>query len=106
MIIIYEDDEIMDVIEYQKFTGKYKKLKSITALSREIKKIVSILRRVENVSSLKNYGALNYERLKYNFSGKSSIRLGYNSKYRLIFEEFDNDIKVNVIEISEHYGDK
>lgn len=28
------------------------------------------------------------------------------SKYRLIFEEFENGIRICLIEISEHYGDK
>lgn len=55
---------------------------------------------------LGRYGQLHYEALKYDFAGKHSVRIGYNSKYRLIFEEFDNGIRINLIEINEHYGDK
>ena len=57
-------------------------------------------------NDLHNYKALNYEPLKYDKIGMSSVRLGFTSKFRLLFEELENGIKISIIEISEHYGDK
>ena len=33
------------------------------------------------------------------------VRVGYDTKYRLIFDENDDKITLVLIELSEHYGD-
>ena len=64
------------------------------------------IRAATNTSDLEHYASLHYEKLKHDKSGLSSVRIGYNTKYRLIFEEFDGGIRIMLIEINEHYGDK
>ncbi len=107
LIIEYEDEAIEALIITGKSSDKrYKKLVSNATFKKDLSKVMLILRSVSNVKDLGRYGQLHYEALKYDFAGKSSVRIGFSSKYRLIFEEFDNGIRINLIEINEHYGDK
>lgn len=107
LIIEYEDETIETLIKTGKSNDKrYKKLASNASFKRDLSKVILILRSVSNAKDLGRYGQLHYEALKYDFVGKNSVRIGYNSKYRLIFEEFENGIRINLIEINEHYGDK
>ena len=68
--------------------------------------VITLMRGVNNVKELFKFKKLNYEVLTGDLSGYSSVRIGYTSKYRLIFEEFDNGIRIKLLEINEHYGDK
>lgn len=107
LIIEYEDEAIETLIKTGRSNDKrYKKLSSNASFKRDLSKVILILRSVSNVKDLGRYGQLHYEALKYDLASKSSVRIGYNSKYRLIFEEFENGIRINLIEINEHYGDK
>ena len=59
-----------------------------------------------NVKSLTKYNSLNYEKLKGDKKGLSSIRI--NEQYRLEFEEqVANDEVIaticNIVELSNHY---
>lgn len=105
--IEYADEAIELLIKYHKSDDKrYRKLKSNKKFLSDLDKVMSIIRMVSNTSELVHFGQLHYERLKYGLSGKSSVRIGYNTKYRLIFEEFDGGIRIILIEISKHYDDK
>ncbi len=107
MIIEFEDEELKILISTHNSTDKrYKKLKSNMTFLRDLDKVMLILRSTKNVDELGKYQQLHYEKLRYELSGKSSVRIGYTSKYRLIFEELENGIKIKLIEINEHYGDK
>ena len=107
LIIEYEDEAIETLIKTGRSNDKrYKKLSSNASFKRDLSKVILILRSVSNVKDLGRYGQLHYEALKYDLASKSSVRIGYSSKYRLIFEEFENGIRINLIEINEHYGDK
>ena len=107
LIIEYEDAAIEEIIIYHKCEDKrYRKLKSNARFLRDLDIVMAILRAVTNTSELSKFGKLNYEPLQYGLSGYSSVRIGYTSKYRLIFEEFDGGIRIKLIEINEHYGDK
>ena len=106
MEIKFVDKEIEDAVLYSCFHGKYKKYKSAGKLKKDLQKIYNFLRAAENTAYLKNISSLHYENLKYEKSGLSSVRIGYNTKYRLIFSENDFGITIELIEISEHYGDK
>ena len=106
-IIEYADIAIDEVITYHKSDDKrYRTLKSNKAFWRDLDRVMAIIRAATNTSDLAYYTKLHYEKLKYDKSGLSSVRIGYNTKYRLIFEEFDGGIRVKLIEINEHYGDK
>ena len=62
----------------------------------------------EKVEQLFQYAGLNYEKLKGNFKGYSSVRI--NNQYRLIFEEVAAKeepfqiVLFNLEEISNHYS--
>lgn len=107
MQIDIEDEELETFI----LTGnakskKYKKLKANKKFLFDLNKVMALLRKTENCALLSRYASLNYEQLKYDLSGFSSVRIGYKSKHRLIFEEYESGIRIKLIEISEHYGDK
>lgn len=107
LIIEYADIAIEEVITYGKSDDKrYRKLKGNATFWRDLSKVMAIIRAATNTSDLEHYTSLHYEKLKYDKSGLSSVRIGYNTKYRLIFEEFDCGIRIKLIEINEHYGDK
>lgn len=107
MTIEFDDEELEDFILLGKATSRpYLRWLSNRELRMGIEDAVRILSVVDNCSQLMNYRRLAYEHLRHDRKGQSSIRLGYKTKFRLIFEELENGIKINVLEISEHYGDK
>lgn len=107
LVIEYEDAELEALIIKHKCNDKrYRKLKGNASFWRDLDKVMGLLRIAHNTSELAYFKVLHYEKLKYDRSGQSSVRIGYNSKFRLIFEEFDGGIRIKLIEINEHYGDK
>lgn len=107
MIIEIEDKRLESLILYGKSEDKqYRKLQYKKTFMRDLDKVMGILRIVPKVANLSSYKSLHYERLKYGLSGLSSVRIGFKSPYRLIFTELDNGIRISLIEISLHYGDK
>ena len=68
---------------------------------------VDTMKAAENIEALKNISFLHYEKLKYELSGLSSVRLSNRYVHRLIFEEKDDLITLKLIEIDDtHYGNK
>ena len=107
LAIEFADEELEALIVYHKSNDKrYKKLKSNATFLKDLDAVMAIIRAATNTSELAYFGRLNYEKLSHDLSGLSSVRIGYKSKYRLIFEEFDGGILIKLIEINEHYGDK
>ncbi len=107
MHIEYDNDEIENFIKYGLGDSPpYRKWKSNKELRDNLDKVMVILERVSNCEGLRCYRSLNYESLKYDREGQSCVRIGYKTKFRLIFEELENGIRIKIIEISEHYGDK
>ena len=107
LIIEYADIAIEEVITYGKSDDKrYRKLNGNATFWRDLSKVMARIRAATNTSDLEHYASLHYEKLKHDKSGLSSVRIGYNTKYRLVFEEFDGGIRIKLIEINEHYGDK
>lgn len=107
MIIEIEDKKLESLILYGKSEDKeYRKLQCKKTFMKDLDKVISILRMVPNTMGLSSYRSLHYERLKYDLSGLSSVRIGFKSPYRLLFTEFDDGIRISLIEISSHYGDK
>lgn len=107
MEINYENKEIEDFILFGIAESRpYSKWRSNRQLRQDIDKVMKILTIADNCTELQLYKALHYEQLRYDRIGQSSVRLGFKSKFRLIFTEHNNGITINIIEISEHYGDK
>lgn len=103
-----DDIELLDLILKGRCTTNriYKKLSSNNSFKVDLAKTMNKIRTVENVSELKSIGSLNYKHLIGDKSGYSSVRIGFKSKYRLLFTEHDEGIMIKLIEINEHYGDK
>lgn len=107
MDISYSNQDLEDLILRGKSSDKlYMKLSRNKRFMCDLAKVMESLRGVPNVSQLHDKGSLHYEPLKYGLSGFSSVRIGYNSKYRLLFTEKENGISIELININEHYGDK
>lgn len=107
MTIEFENEDIRNFILENKAKNKpYSKMKSNKQLRTDLDRVMRILTIVDSCNDLHGYRSLHYEALQYDLSGFSSVRLGYTTKYRLIFTEHDEGIRICLIEISEHYGDK
>ena len=84
-----------------------KQFRSNPDLIKQYIKTVAKLKAVEKVEQLFQFHGLNYERLKGNFAGYSSVRI--NKQYRLIFIEVANNkepfeiVLFKLEEISKHY---
>lgn len=103
-----EDIELSDLILRGRSTTNrlYKKLSSNASFKTDLAKVLKKMKMVDNVSELKDIGSLHYEPLVGDLLGYSSVRIGYKSKYRLLFTEHGEGIVIKLITISEHYGDK
>ncbi len=103
-----EDVELSDLILNGRCSTNrlYRKLCSNASFKADLAKVMNKLRAVDDVSELKNIGSLNYKRLVGDRYGYSSVRIGFKSKYRLLFTEHESGVIIKLIEISEHYGDK
>ncbi len=69
-------------------------------------RVIALMLEVPNVLDLNRYNALNYEKLKGDKAGLSSVRV--NDQYRIEFEEYikegENIATIcNIIELSNHY---
>jgi proteic killer suppression protein len=105
MEIIFNNQILVDLYEGNKITDKI--FRSNPTLVKQYIKTVNKLRAVEKVEQLYQFAGLNYEKLKGNLKGYSSVRI--NQQYRLIFEEVASDkepfeiVLFKLEEISKHY---
>ena len=102
MELEYNDDEIESLVGH-KYVGRYKTYKSNAKLIRNLDKVIRYIKQATDINSVAAIKSLAYESLTN--SPYSSVRVGYDTKYRLIFEEKDDKITLVLIELSEHYGD-
>lgn len=102
MELEYNDEEIKALVNH-KYTGRYKTYKSNAKLIRNLDKVIRYLEQAADINAVAVITSLAYESLTN--SPYSSVRVGYDTKYRLIFEENDDKITLVLIELSEHYGD-
>ncbi|MCR4738286.1 MAG: hypothetical protein K5846_09050 [Bacteroidales bacterium] len=106
MIVDFADDDLKELIEYGK-NNKYKRLSKDKGFCTALVSVYNRLLSVENANELKQFSSLHYEKLKYDRSGQSSVRIQNGRVERLIFEEFDGGIKIVLLELNEsHYGRK
>lgn len=106
MNVIFEDEELELLFNTGK-SRKYKKVATNGVLLRNYRRVINIMMESPNCSALNAVSYLHYEKLKHEFSGKSSIRISNSYVERLIFTETEDGITVNLIEIdSTHYGNK
>lgn len=98
----YHDDEIEALINH-KYVGRYKSYKRNAKLIRNLDKVIRYLEQATDINKVSHIISLAYKPLTG--SPYSSVRVGYDTKYRLIFEEHEDKITLILIELSEHYGD-
>ena len=68
---------------------------------------VNIMRSVDDIEKLRAYSFLHYEKLKYEYSDYSSVRLSNRYIHRLLFKETPDGLEVTLIKIDDtHYGNK
>jgi toxin HigB-1 len=105
MEIIFNDAELADLYEGKKSTNKL--FRSNQQLVKQFVKVINWLRAVKKIEELYQINSLNYEKLKGDWNGYSSVRI--NLKYRLIFKEIVSNeepfevLLIAVKEISNHY---
>ncbi len=91
-------------------TGENRRYKTIARnsdLLDGLNRAVSFMIAANNIDDLKSASFLHYEKLKYSFSGLSSVRLSNRYVHRLIFLEEEDRITLKLIEIDDtHYGNK
>lgn len=97
------DDEELEALVNHRYIGKYKSYRSNAKLIRNLNKVVRFLEQAIDINAVSSITSLAYESLTN--SPYSSVRIGYDTKYRLIFEEHEDKITLVLIEVSEHYGD-
>lgn len=102
MIIEYQNEEIKALVNH-KYIGKYKSYRSNSKLIRNLDKVIRYLERAKDINVVAGIKSLAYHPLTG--SPNSSVRVGYDTKYRLIFKEHDDKITLVLIEVNEHYGD-
>lgn len=70
-------------------------------------KVYRILDQAPNVSLLSQFSFLKYEKLKYEYSGYSSVRIANGYVERLIFTEHEGGITIKLLKLDDsHYGNK
>lgn len=105
--IDYDNEELMTFVETGKAESRiYRKFMSNATLMRDLHLTINTIKSLDNIRDIGRIRKFNYEPLHGNRAGQNSVRIGFKSKYRLIFTEHGNGIRICVIEISEHYGDK
>ena len=105
MDISFNNQLLIDLYEGNKV--KDKQFRSNPILVKQYIKTVDKLKSVQKIEQLFQFTGLNYEKLKGNLKGSSSVRI--NDQYRLIFEEVaENKEPFKIVlfkleEISKHY---
>jgi proteic killer suppression protein len=105
MEIYFNSQLLINLYEGNKVTDK--EFRSNPTLVKQYIKTVKKLQAVIKVEELYQFAGLNYEKLKGNLKGYSSVRI--NIQYRLIFEEIASDtapveiVLFKLEEISKHY---
>lgn len=104
MVVTFEEAYLQEL--YEKGTTNDKKHRYQPDIVRRYHKCVQLMKSVPDITSLAKYNSLNYEMLKGDKKGLSSIRV--NDKYRIEFtikESMEEPIVTvcNIIELSNHY---
>lgn len=105
MRVIIIDSDLQELIENGVNNGRYKKLSRDKKFVNKLHDIYKLMCSSENVSKLKIYSFLHYEKLRGD--DMSSVRIFNNRVERLLFNENENEVEIILIEINEnHYGNK
>ena len=103
MEILFEEEYLKDLDTKGQADKKHRYQPQII---RKYIRVVDLMTAVPNVLSLLQYNSLNYEKLKGDKNGLSSVRV--NDQYRIEFEERIKDGETvaticNITDLSNHY---
>jgi proteic killer suppression protein len=104
MIVTFEKKYLRDLYETGKTTDKKHRFQP--EIIRKYEQCINLMRRMPDIKSLAKYNGLNFENLKGDKAGISSIRV--NKQYRIEFTVMDNGIErlvtiCNILKLSNHY---
>lgn len=104
MEIVFEQEYLREMYEYGKTTDKKHRFQP--AIIRKYIRVIDLMVDQPDVLALTKYNGLNYEQLKGNKAGISSVRI--NDQYRIEFEEKtvgEQTIATicNITELTNHY---
>lgn len=102
MILEFGNKEIEALVNHR-YIGRYKYYRSNAKLIRALDKVIRFLEAAKDIKEVASITSLAYHPLTG--AAFSSVRVGFDTKYRLIFEEYEDKLTLLLIEISEHYGD-
>ena len=100
------NQELLDLYKSGK-SKRYQDVERNRELMEGFIRAVNTMVTVKNVNELSGFSYLHYERLKFQWSGYSSVRLSNRYVHRLLFKETADGLEVELIEIDDtHYGNK
>ena len=104
MIVTFDKEYLRNL--YEKGKADDKKYRFQPEIVRKYKSCINLMRRVPDTIALAKYNGLNFENLKGDKAGISSIRV--NLQYRIEFTVTDNGVDpvvtvCNILELSNHY---
>ena len=104
MIVTFDKEYLSEL--YTRGKSSDKKHRYQPDIIKRYKKCIDILKQVDKIEELFLFSSLNYEKLKGDKTGISSIRV--NDQYRIEFIVSNQDIEpivyiCNILELSNHY---
>lgn len=104
MEIIFEKDYLREMYNTGKTTDKKHRFQP--AIIRKYIRVIDLMIEQPHTEVLRKYNSLNYEKLRGDKAGLSSVRV--NDQYRIEFEEKSVDDQIiaticNIVELSNHY---
>lgn len=104
MKVVFEDTDLQELIE----TGRNKKYRKYSRDEKFMKRLLLVYATLcagDDLSHSPSF--LHYERLKFTYSGYSSVRIGNQYVERIIFREEGDMITITILELNNtHYGNK
>lgn len=104
MVVTFEEKYLQDL--YERGTTDDKRQRFQPDIVKRYKKCIDLMKKVPDTVSLAKYNSLNYELLKGDKQGVSSIRV--NNKYRVEFTVRETTSEpvitvCNILDLSNHY---
>lgn len=105
-MIVKMTKELLDLYTLRQ-SKKYKDVALNPVLLNGFIRAVNTMMSVSSLTELRAYSYLHYEKLKYEYSDYSSVRLSNRFVHRLLFAETPDGFEVKLIDIDNtHYGNK
>lgn len=108
MDIVFEDKSLQEIYEY----GETKDRKYVK-YARDKRFVSKLVRQIDSIRAAASYDVLekiaplHYERLRHDYSGLSSFRVGNEYVERVLCKEHKEYLELTIIKLDDtHYGNK